>query len=77
MKPDEDLLATANYNLGVVNEHLKNYNEAKNFYHKSKYGQKAETQVHARSESLEKESLRRLALRQKKSVAEVQGYSAI
>ena len=43
VKPDEDLLATANYNLGVVNEHLKNYNEAKVFYHKSKYGQKAET----------------------------------
>jgi hypothetical protein len=36
--PHEELLATAHYNLGVVNEHMKNYSEAHLFYSKSKYG---------------------------------------
>lgn len=45
VNPDEDLLATAHYNLGVLNEHVGNFNQAQKFYSKSKYGKSAETQV--------------------------------
>ncbi len=64
----DDIVSTAYYNLGVENEHLRDYAAAQECFAKSKLAAKILPEIEQKTEKIAQMKLHRLAIRHKNSV---------